>query len=84
MLAQVQTHRQQISILPQQIQLLNLFFLNSLELQQRIKNELEENPFLEAQEEKGEEECSSKLSKDSIPDFESSEEYMYDDRPDYK
>ncbi len=84
MLAQIQTHRQQMSIIPQQIRLLNLFFLNSMELQQRINNELEENPFLEAQEEKGEEECISKLSKDSIQDFESSEENMYDDRPDYK
>jgi len=84
MLAQLQSQRQQIKILPQQIALLNLFFLNSLELQQRIKNELEENPFLDAVEEKTDEENDSKLSKDIIQDFESSEENMYDDHPDYK
>ena len=44
MISQQQTQRQQLKILPQQIQLLNLYFLNSLELQQRIKNELEEIP----------------------------------------
>ena len=84
MLAQLQAQKQQIKILPQQIALLNLFFLNSLELQQRIKNELEENPFLDAVEEKTPEECEAKLSKDTIQDFESSEENIYDDHPDYK
>ena len=84
MLTQLQSQRQQIKILPQQIQLLNLFFLNSLELQQRIKNELEENPFLDTHEEQGVEECDTKLSKDIVQDFESSEESVYDDRPDYK
>ena len=84
MLTQIQSQRQQIKILPQQIQLLNLFFLNSLELQQRIKNELEENPFLDTHEEKSVEECDTKLSKDNVQDFESSEENTYDDRPDYK
>ena len=73
-----------MKILPQQIALLNLFFLNTLELQQRIKNELEENPFLDATEEKTDEECNAKMAKDAIRDFESSEENMYDDYPDYK
>jgi len=50
MISQQQTQRQQLKILPQQIQLLNLYFLNGIELQQRIKNELEENPFLENKE----------------------------------
>src|SRR6202034_2702255 len=69
MISQQQTQRQQLKILPQQIQLLNLYFLNSLELQQRIKNELEENPFLDTLEEKNPEE-ENKLSKDSVQDFE--------------
>ena len=83
MISQQQTQRQQLKILPQQIQLLNLYFLNSLELQQRIKNELEENPFLEATEEKGPDE-DTKLSKDSVQDFADWEEHSYDDRADYK
>src|ERR1700759_4730734 len=36
MLKQVQTQKQQHTILPQQIELLNLFHLNTLELEQRI------------------------------------------------
>ena len=83
MISQQQTQRQQLKILPQQIQLLNLFFLNSLELQQRIKNELEENPFLDCTEEKPKDE-DTKLSKDSVNDYEDWEEHGYDDRPDYK
>ncbi len=84
MLAQIQSQRQQFKILPQQIALLDLFFLNSMDLQQRIKNELEENPFLDTKEENTSEDCDTKLSKDDVRDFESSEENMYDDHPDYK
>ena len=40
MISQQQTQKQQLKILPQQIQLLNLYFLNSIELEQRIKNEM--------------------------------------------
>ena len=83
MISQTQSQRQQLKILPQQIQLLNLYFLNSLELQQRIKNELEENPFLDAVEEKPED-ADTKLSKDSVQDFQDDEETMYDDRPDFR
>jgi RNA polymerase sigma-54 factor len=84
MIAQLQSQRQQCKIIPQQIELLNLFFLSSMELQQRIKNELEENPFLDLIEENSCEERDTKLSKDDVRDFESSEEHMYDDRPDYQ
>ncbi len=84
MISQQQSQRQQLKILPQQIQLLNLYFLNSLELQQRIKNELEENPFLDTLEEKTTDEADTKLTKDIVQDFESQEENMYEDRPDYK
>jgi len=47
MLKQVQAQKQQHTILPQQIELLNLFHLNRLELEQRIQDELNENPVLE-------------------------------------
>jgi RNA polymerase sigma-54 factor len=83
MLAQIQSQRQCFKILPQQIHLLNLFFLNSLELQQRIKNELEENPFLDVKEESTEEAYETKLSKDAEQDFQSSEENAYEDKPDH-
>ena len=83
MISQQQSQRQQLKILPQQIQLLNLYFLNSLELQQRIKNELEENPFLEVVEQKTEED-DSKPSKDMVQDFQDWEESAYDDKPDFR
>jgi hypothetical protein len=47
MLKQVQTQKQQHTILPQQIELLNLFHLNTLELELRIQDEMSENPALE-------------------------------------
>jgi len=47
MIHQSNIQRQQLRILPQQIQLLNLFHLNTLELNQKIREELEENPCLE-------------------------------------
>lgn len=82
MLTQVQTQKQQLKILPQQIQLLNLYFLNSLELQQRIKQELEENPFLDTKEEKVNEEDTSAASENN--DYETWEEHNSDDKPDYR
>jgi RNA polymerase sigma-54 factor len=81
MLHQVKTQLQQFSVLPQQIQLLKLFHLTTLELQQRIQEELNDNPLLEeniAQEE--EPEPSTELAQD----FQDEEEYQYDDIPDYK
>lgn len=77
------SQKQKLKILPQQIQLLNFFQLNSLELEHRITQELEENPLLE---DKKEEDVSldEKLSKDSVKDFQDWEEYGYDDIPDYK
>ncbi|HXS37735.1 MAG TPA: RNA polymerase factor sigma-54 [Flavipsychrobacter sp.] len=81
MISQQQTQKQQLKILPQQIQLLNLYFLNTLELEQRIKNELEENPFLEQTTEEHEDDGKAK---DSVQDFQDWDEYGYDDMPDYK
>ncbi len=83
MLSQQQSQKQHLKILPQQIHLLNIYFLNSQELQQRVLNELEENPFLEINEEPKAEE-STETAKSAIQDFESSEEYIYDDIPDCK
>ncbi len=47
----IQTQSQTLKILPQQIQFLNLLHLNTLELENHILRELEENPFLERNEE---------------------------------
>ncbi|MBN8850352.1 MAG: RNA polymerase sigma-54 factor [Sphingobacteriales bacterium 50-39] len=83
MLKQLQTQKQQHTILPQQIELLNLFHLNTLELEQRIQDELTENPVLE-ESGSGDESASDKFSKDTVQDFQNWEEYGYDDIPDYK
>jgi len=84
MIAQLQAQRQQFKIQPLQVELLNFFFLNSMELQQRIKNEIEENPFLDNVTETAEDDPDTKLSKEDVRDFESSEENIYDDRSDHK
>lgn len=83
MLNQVQSQKQQHTILPQQIELLNLFHLNTLQLEQRIQDELNENPVLE--ETPSQDEISGdKCSRDTVQDFQNWEEYGYDDIPDYK
>jgi RNA polymerase sigma-54 factor len=82
MISQQQTQKQQLKILPQQIQLLNLYFLNTLELEQRIKNELEENPFLDNTEEEAKpDEIKSSAETQDYQDW---DEFAYDDKPDYK
>jgi RNA polymerase sigma-54 factor len=83
MLHQNLTQKQQLKILPQQIQLLNLFHLNTIELEHRIQQELEENPLLEesASDESAD---ADKYSKDAVQDFNDWDEYGYDDVPDYK
>lgn len=69
--------------MPQQIQLLNLFHLNTLELEHRIQQELEENPLLE--ESSSDEDLDiDKYSKEDVQDYKDWEEYGYDDIPDYK
>lgn len=75
------TQKQQVRILPQQIQLLNLFHLNTLELEHRIQQEIEENPLLE---EAKQEEPSETDQHEAVQDFSDWEEYGYDDIPDYK
>lgn len=82
MITQQQTQKQQLKILPQQIQLLNLYFLNTLELEQRIRTELEENPLLDANEE--ESAPDEELKAGDVQDYQDWDEYGYDDVPDYK
>ena len=75
--------KQRLKILPQQIQLLNFFHLNTLELEQRIQQEIEDNPMLEDQKNEFES-VNDKYDKDSVQDYQDWEEYGYDDIPDYK
>ncbi|MDB5196190.1 MAG: polymerase, sigma 54 subunit, RpoN/SigL [Flaviaesturariibacter sp.] len=83
MMNQGLAQKQRLKILPQQIQLLNFFHLNTLELEQRIQQEIEENPLLEDQ--KTELDSSiDKFNKDSVQDYQDWEEYGYNDVPDYK
>ena len=81
MLRQVRAQKQQFTVLPQQIQLLKLFHLTTAELQQRIQEELNENPLLE---ENLSSEEMEEPSKETISDYQDEEEYKYDDIPDYK
>src|SRR6201994_2481605 len=83
MLKQLQTQKQHHTILPQQIELLNLFHLNTLQLEQRIQDELNENPVLEEMA-SSDETTGDKFSKETVQDFQNWEEYGYDDIPDYK
>src|SRR5690606_7114260 len=83
MIKQHQSQTQQMKILPQQIQLLNLYFLNSLELEQRIKNEIEENPFLEEGKEDNELQEPGPGPEDQ-QDYQSWEERQNEDQWDYR
>ncbi len=81
MISQQQGQKQQVKILPYQIFLLNFYFLNTLELEQKIKTELDENPFLE---QSSEPEPLTDSSKDAVKDYQDYDEFMYEDIPDYK
>jgi RNA polymerase sigma-54 factor len=82
MLYQNLTQKQQLKIHPQHLQMLQLLHLNTIELEQRIQNELEENPLIE---EKADEDAAfDNASTDAAQDFKDYEEYCYDDIPDYK
>ncbi len=80
MIQQNLSQKQQTRILPQQIQLLNIFHLTNIELEQRIQQELEENPLLEETKQDDETEA----GREATQDFADWEEYGYDDIPDYK
>lgn len=88
MLNFTQSQKQTLKISPQQIQLLNFFHLNSLELEQYIKNELEENPILEEgndiKDDFLEKECLSASADDRTQDYMDWDEFSDDNVPDYK
>ncbi len=81
MLNQIQTQKQTIKILPQQIQLLNIFHLTTTQLDQRIQDELYDNPLLEEAIEDNETEAASK---EPVEDYKDWDEFVNDDIPDYK
>jgi RNA polymerase sigma-54 factor len=82
MIQQSQLQKQSLKILPQQIQMLGIYHLNTVQLEQRIKNELDENPLLELNNE--DESLDANKDKDQPQDYQDYEEYQYDDIPDYK
>ena len=82
MLHQNLLQKQQGKILPQQIQLLNLFHLNTIQLEHRLQQELEDNPLLE-ENTADDEVDAEKYNKEEVQDYQDWEEYGYDDRPDY-
>lgn len=91
---QTQTQRQTLKYSPLQIQMLNLLHLTTMELEQRIKEELEENPILE----EGKEDNASEDTVDefqdpadtgtgednTMQDYYDWDEFRDDDIPDYK
>lgn len=82
MLHQNLTQKQQLKINPQQLQMLELFHLTTLQLEQRIKYELEENPMIDEKEEQPED--TALTGKEDVQEYQDWEEYGYDDIPDYK
>lgn len=82
MLYQHITQKQQLKIHPQQLQMLHLFHLNTIELEQRIQNELEENPLIEQTSDADAK--TEKNDKDEPQEYQDWEEYAYDDFPDYQ
>ena len=86
---QKQTQTQTIKILPQQIQFLNLLHLNVMELENYIRKEIEENPFLEinSETELGPAEADLPVENDGFEDdnFDNPLEYrgLDDEMPDY-
>jgi RNA polymerase sigma-54 factor len=83
MLHQLQAQKLQHKILPHHIALLNLLHLDSMSLEQRIEDEISENPALE-ESLNSDELDADKFSKETVQDFQNWEEYGYDDIPDYK
>lgn len=81
MLYQNITQKQQLKIHPQQLQMLHLFHLNTIELEQRIQNELEENPLIEENTEP--ELATTKNDKDEIQEYQDWDEFAYDDSPNF-
>ncbi len=77
MINQLQAQKQQMKISPLQIHLLDLYALTTLELEQRFRKELEDNPFLEANEETTAEAEEKKA--DEVQDYQDWDEFAHDD-----
>lgn len=91
MLNLIQSQKQTLKISPAQIQLLNFLQLNTLELEQHIKNELEENPILEEGTEETADESGAAdefgikdNTDDRTQDYMDWDEFKDDDVPDYR
>jgi len=91
MLNLIQSQKQTLKISPAQIQLLNFLQLNTLELEQHIKNELEDNPILEEGPEDSKEEFDAAdegglitKAEDRTQDYMDWDEFRDDDTPDYR
>ena len=92
MLKQNQSQKQTLKILPQQIQMLNLLQLTTLELEQHILTEMEENPVLEEGKEDTdtpEESAATEADLLTNPETDFSEDFFRKDNwedevPDYK
>lgn len=90
-LKQILSQKQEQRLSPQQIQLMKLLQVPTSELEERIKQELEDNPTLE----EGKEDTDDRLESDEIGDVEENDkndeledfdpsDYMDTDTPDYK
>lgn len=83
-----QTQKQTLKIAPSQIQLLNFFHLTTLELEDYVRHELEDNPILEEANEQSDdyefESASKTVKEDRTQDYMDWEEFANDDIPDYK
>ncbi len=87
---QVQSQKQLLKFSPQQIQMLNLLQLNTIGIEQKIKDELEENPALEegAEEDSNDAEESNEVEEEVVVD--DNDDFTYEDYldeeyiPDYK
>lgn len=84
MISQNQSQQQSLKILPQQIQLLNLFQYNSQELLLHLRQEMEQNPYLEELAELKEEEPAEKYDRMAEAEYKDWDEYADNDLPDYK
>src|SRR2546423_8544604 len=73
------TQKQLLKLSPQQIQLLNLLQLNCIGIEQRIKDELEENPALEEAEVDPEEEVNDENQSSIEEETKVEDDFNYED-----
>ena len=77
------TQRQDLRLSPQQIQLMKLLQIPAAELEQRIQQEIEENPALEQGDDQADESLDQQEQEGDEEAFDFSD-YFDDDTPDYK